>query len=170
MPAHSRTPFQREADRVRITELYLQGKPQHIIAQALEISRQQVGYDIAVIEKRWLAATVRNLDEDKARELSKTDNLERTYWESWERSREPRKATTTSRRTSDEHILNLALLHEEQRDGNPAFLQGVQWCIDRRCKLLALDPAPVIKVGDNREVHILVIEGGSNDDARGSHS
>ncbi len=30
----------------------------------------------------------------------------------------------------------------EQRNGNPAYLSGVQWCIDRRCKLLGLD-API---------------------------
>lgn len=30
----------------------------------------------------------------------------------------------------------------EQRNGNLAYLSGVQWCIDRRCKILGLD-API---------------------------
>jgi hypothetical protein len=42
-----------------------------------------------------------------------SDELERTYWEAWQLS-----------------------LH---RDGNPAYLEGVFRCIDRRCKLLGLD-------------------------------
>ena len=43
------------------------------------------------------------------------------------------------------------MMEKEQRDGNPAFLQGVLNCIDRRCKLLGID-APTRT--DNRNYDI----------------
>ena len=154
MAAPKRSAFQVEADRAAIATLYLQGQTQHLIAQRLGISRAMVTYDLRVIQRRWRAETVRNLDEYKARELDKIDNLERTYWEAWERSLETRETSTTSMRAG----VAAAFLHKEPRDGNPAFLVGVQWCIDRRCKLLMLDPqpAPPVVTVDNREVHITV--------------
>lgn len=162
MAARKRSRFQIEADRVTIQNLYLQGKPQHEIAQVVEVSREQVKYDLAVIQRRWRTETARNLDEDKARELAKIDHLERTYWQGWERSREQQESSSTSRREGAQGAVLLAMLRKEQRDGNPAFLTGVQWCIDRRCRLLGLDPAPpaAVKIGDNREIHITVVNDG----------
>jgi hypothetical protein len=76
-----------------------------------------------ILMRRWEKASTAQIDEHKARELEKVDQLEREYWNTWERS----------------------CKEVEQDDGttsffaDPRFLTGVQWCIDRRCKLLGLD-------------------------------
>lgn len=41
----------------------------------------------------------------------------------------------------DREKVRLAKL-TEQCNGNPAYLFSIQWCLDRRCKLLGLD-API---------------------------
>lgn len=134
-----RTRIQREADLVRISELYLRGKRQADIAEMLSISRQQVGYDLAEIQRRWSEQTTFNLDAAKQRELARIDLLERTYWDAWERSCGEKVKTRES--TNDVGIGQVGL-EKELLPGNPAFLGGVQWCIETRCKLLGLN-APV---------------------------
>lgn len=114
MAAPRRTKFQIEDNRRDITRLYLRGKIQPEIAELLGISRAMVAYDLKAIQEQWRGDTVRDLDADKAWELAKIDELERTYWAIWESSR-------------------------ETRDGNPAYLGGVLKCIQRRAKLLGLD-------------------------------
>ena len=116
MPAKKRTPIQIEDDRRETASLYLQGKTQQAIAERLGMTRQMVGYDLKAIQRRWRQDTARDLDEDKAKELAKLDELERTHWQAWEDS-----------------------LERAGQYGNPAYLRGVIDCIDRRCKLLGLD-------------------------------
>ena len=84
MAANKRTLIQIEDDRREIASLYLQGKTQQAIAERLGMTRQMVGYDLKAIQRRWREDTSRNLDEDKARELAKLDELERTHWQAWE--------------------------------------------------------------------------------------
>ena len=88
MAANRRTPIQIEDDRREIASLYLQGKTQQAIAERLSMTRQMVGYDLKAVQRRWREDTSRNLDEDKAQELAKLDELERTHWQAWEDSLE----------------------------------------------------------------------------------
>jgi hypothetical protein len=133
-----RTRFQRERDYVAIARLYLQGAAQAEMATILNLSPAQVCRDLQVVENRWRAATVLNMDAAKARELAKIDELERTYWQAWLESKTERQITSTKRKGKDSE----AMLRRERRDGNPAFLDGVMKCIERRCRLLGID-APV---------------------------
>ena len=147
MAANKRTKHQREHDLHRISELYLQGLKQAEIAEQLEVSRQQVSYDLKILRQRWQQAALVNLDEKKALELARIDQLERKYWQAWEESRQARETTTSSTekigagegtaRTSP--LRQKAAMRKEARDGNPAFLEGVQWCINKRCVILGLD-------------------------------
>lgn len=143
MPAHKRTPFQIENDRQKVTSLYIRGKTQADIAQEIGVSREQIAYDLKVIQQRWRQDTARDLDADKARELAKIDELERTYWQAWESSL-AEKTTTSAKRigAGADGVVTETTLKRELRDGNPAFLEGVLKCIERRSRLLGLD-APV---------------------------
>jgi hypothetical protein len=58
----------------------------------------------------------------RAKELARLDNLERTYWEAYERSCQ--RSETAS--------------EKQQRDGNPRFLEGIQRCVALRCQILGL--------------------------------
>lgn len=163
-----RLPLQREQDLLIEAALYLEGKSQGKIAEAVGITRQQVSYDInRVLIPRWQRQSTAAAGEHIARELEKINHLEATYWTAWHDSLKPKESrstgTTDRQRTvsvptsvlqamiavngniQGNGTLSLpssdtrATLLREERDGNPMFLIGVQWCIDRRIKLLGLD-------------------------------
>ena len=139
MAANKRTFIQIEDERREIASLYLQGKTQQAIAERLDLSRQQIGYDLKAIQRRWREDTARDLDTDKSRELAKIDELERTYWQAWEDSLEQVTTETSSLVNSAKDSRNRATIRREDKQGNPGYLRGVMDCIQQRCKLLGLD-------------------------------
>jgi predicted transcriptional regulator len=128
--------LQRQVHRARVAELYNQGKYQHEIAAELGVSQQQVSYDLKVLNRFWEKTAVLDIAKAKLRELAKIDHLERTYWEAWERSMTARETKQLKKipTKGDEKLLK-----QETRDGNPQYLEGVQWCITKRSALLGLD-------------------------------
>ncbi|HEY7312087.1 MAG TPA: hypothetical protein VH643_22170 [Gemmataceae bacterium] len=140
MAAKTRAPVQRECDLRETAALYLRGLTQAEIAQRLNVSRQQIGYDLKTLQRRWQESALADFHAKKAAELAKVDELERTYWEAWQRSGEAREVTTQERTQGGEGAADDARLkagvRKEQRDGNPEFLRGVERCIELRCKLL----------------------------------
>ena len=137
MAAPKRSDFEREYDYRRITDLYLQGKTQADIAAVIGVARQQIGYDLVIIQRRWRSDTTINLDEAKQKELARVDVLEREYWSAWERSLEEKVKTRTEKHTGSDSAK--ASVEKESLLGNPAYLAGVMSCIERRCKMLGLD-------------------------------
>jgi hypothetical protein len=139
MATRIRTPLAREHDLREAAALYLRGLTQGEIAQRLNVSRQQVGYDLKVLQRRWQESALADFNAKKAAELAKVDELERTYWEAWERSCQTREVSTQERiqdgdGPADEGRLK-AGVRKEKRDGNPEFLRGVERCIEMRCKI-----------------------------------
>jgi hypothetical protein len=136
----SRSPLERERDLRRTAALYLRGLTQGEIAQRLNVSRQQIGYDLKVLQRRWRESALADFNAKKAAELAKVDELERTYWEAWERSCSAREVTTQERTQAGDGPADEARLkagvRKEQRDGNAEFLRGVERCIEMRCKIL----------------------------------
>lgn len=157
-------------DRAEIAQLYLKGWYQVDIAQRINddpdrpytLTQQQISSDIKAIRKQWRESSIRDFDEARSQELAKIDNLELEYWRAWESSKE----TFTSKTTKSEidpgnnQVDIETSTREEDRIGDPRFLNGVQWCIERRCKLLGLD-SPVEMGGT---VTVKVIKGVSIDD------
>jgi hypothetical protein len=133
-----RPPLQREQDLAALARLYLTGKTQTEIGQAMGVSQVQISLDLKTLQARWQAAGLMDFDAAKARELARIDNLERVYWDEWEASRQEKETTQTRRRVAAT-VSDEAMVRKERRDGNPAYLAGIQWCIERRCKLLGLD-------------------------------
>lgn len=149
--SHKRTPFQVERDRLEIAQMYLRGKTQHEIAQALIspdrgyiLSQQMISYDLKVIQAQWQKSTLVNIDEVKGRELARIDTLELEYWQAWQRSQLNAEIKTTrqrGKRGKDDKAIPEEIERTERlegRTGNPAFLSGVQWCIEQRCKIFGL--------------------------------
>lgn len=141
MAERKRSKFEREQNLERTTSLYLRGWRQVDIATELNLSREQVKYDLKDIQARWRETTTINLDEAKQRELARIDELEREYWVAWERSKgektKQRQETNGKDSTGKPKIVK-ATMEKDQMLGNPAFLTGVQWCISERCKLLGI--------------------------------
>lgn len=147
MAAAKRNVGQREQDLLFIEGLYVKGKSQREIAQELSaardytVSHKTVGRDIAALLSRWRETACREINELKAAELARLNRLEREAWDEWERSKLKRERTLTEKRTGD-NPGERAQIVKENLLGDPRYLQAVQWCIDKRCKILGLD-APV---------------------------
>jgi DNA-binding transcriptional ArsR family regulator len=127
--------------RAKVAEMYLKGRFQWEIADSLGIDQATVSRDLKALQKEWKESAVRDFDEAKEQELARVDNLERTYWESWERSLKEKETTRTEQSTKDkgnnkDEGSTRAGILKEQRDGNPEFLKGVQWCINKRSEIL----------------------------------
>lgn len=161
MAAPKRTKKQREYDLQEISRLYLQGWLQVAIVDYLAKNRSYtvtqaiISRDLKTIQERWQASAIRSFDEAKANELAKIDNLELTYWSQWQASIEPVVKRRTSKKVDGQ--VTEATQEVSLGTGDPRFLQGVQWCIDRRCKLLGLD-APIKQQSQNIELNSLTDE------------
>jgi len=105
----------------------------------MEVSQQQISYDLKTLQKRWQKSALVDIDAAKSKELARIDHLEREYWIAWERSCSMRVITTAEKRATEKADSTKAGRREEQRDGNPAFLAGIMQCIDRRCKIMGFD-------------------------------
>src|SRR4051794_10534234 len=128
-----------ERRRHEVAKHYLKGLPISQICVEVRATFAQVNSDLGVLRERWMAASAATFNLAKSRELAKIDNLEREYWEAWDRSTGARTETTTSKVDSTGKVRLLASQKVRQSDGNPQFLQGVQWCIDKRCRVMGLD-------------------------------
>ena len=136
LAAPKRTKFEREKDLLAISRMYLQGITQAEIGQRLGVSQPQISYDLKVLRNRWLKSSIINIDEVKARELARIDHLEREYWEAWDKSKSPIK-TKASKKVGGETIEST--IQGETGTGDPRYLSGVQWCINKRCDVLGLN-------------------------------
>lgn len=139
----------------QVCRLYLEGKYQHEIAARLKISIATVIRDIKAAEKRWIEQAADSVAKARALELAKINALERTYRKAWVRSIRPVEETTSGRSTTGDKETTRAEVKRKHRDGNPAFLTGIQWCVDRRCKLLGLDVVLSSAEGDEETVRVV---------------
>lgn len=133
-----RTPFQREKDLVEIARRYLHGMSQMEIADELGISQSQVSRDLKVLHERWTKSALLDMNEAKARELARIDNLEREYWDAWRDSRGERLETNTEQIAGGSGDRKKVSVKKVKLEGNADFLAGIQWCIEMRCKIMGI--------------------------------
>jgi hypothetical protein len=104
--------------------------------------------------EQWKANKDELVQNHKAVELEKINRLEVTYWAAWERSCAVIK-THKKVKKKDGQGERLKLVQassdEEQGLGDPRYLQGIQWCIDKRCLILGVDvPQTAIQINNNQ--------------------
>ena len=138
MSGRRRSSAELARDRRRIADLYLAGQIQADIAEEIGVDQSTVSRDLKALQVEWLASSLIDFDEAKAKELAKIDRLEREYWDAWEESKRD-KETSITEKIASEKPRDKAQIRREGQVGNPSFLAGVQWCIERRCKILGLD-------------------------------
>lgn len=149
MEIRHRSKSEIEKHRRRISELYLKGWLQEEIASEIGVHQSTVSRDLKAIQKIWQKETLIDFNEAKARELERIDILEREYWEAWERSRAEFQSKTIKQRgakiekTGEDEVTKItpveATQKAEDRNGDPRYLAGVQWCITQRCKILGIE-------------------------------
>lgn len=142
--------------RRRVAGLYLRGLTQWEIGQQIGVSQQCIAKDIQALETDWLAAAVVDLDAAKAKELARIDRLERVAWRAWQRSCQHKERTSSrlEKKLDDDaqQGKTVASKHTEARDGNPEYLKRVEWCINKRCELLKLNPPQRLEHGGSDEL------------------
>ena len=134
-------------DRRRMADLYLQGWLQADIAAELGVDPSTVSRDLKALQAEWLQSALVDFDAAKAAELAKIDRLEREYWHAWKRSCEDAETATekfTGNEKSPSRIEKSKRV--EGQAGDPRFLTGIQWCIERRCKILGIDAPSALDV------------------------
>lgn len=156
MSGKRRSSGQLARDRRRIADLYLQGRLQSDIAEKLEISPATVSRDITYLQAEWIKSSLIDVGKRKSQELAKVDRLEREYWDAWLRSCEDAETATQKQKgkvtkavgEDGEFVAEQPAEISKTRKGqagDPRFLTGVQWCIERRCKILGIDAPAEVK-------------------------
>ena len=157
MPRHlaHRTKARRERDYALESRLLVRGFTHAEIAKRIGITRQMVANDLKEVRQRWLDQQFYSYNERKATELAKIDALEQEAWRAWRRSQQDQTKTKTesagAELETEEQLLGelatgqvsgralKASVQKQKRDGNPAFLDRVAWCIDTRAQIWGLD-------------------------------
>jgi hypothetical protein len=143
MGTHKRSKSQVNRDRRKISSLYLQGVGQWEIGERLGISQPTVSRDLKVIQTEWRERNLEDIGELKRVELEKIDHLEQTYWDAWQRSiedaetirQEGEAGAAGGSNVKPKKIVRTA----KGQIGDPRFLAGVQWCINKRADILGID-------------------------------
>jgi len=135
-------------DRRIISRYYNKGMLQADIAVKLQLSPATISNDIKHLQGRWLKRADRNFDKAKARELAKIDNLELEYWDAWAHSKKDRQVVTKKAVKGDGKInaRQEGTERSEGQSGDPRFLAGVQWCINKRCQIRGFDAPTEIRI------------------------
>jgi hypothetical protein len=155
-----RSDGERELDLIFIAKMYVRGFTQREIAAELAANRtyslapNTIGRDIGEIRTRWRESYLVDVDDAMAKELARLDELEKAYWYAWEDSRKTRKVSETEKIDDEQgsgsratkYTRRRARIKEMERDGDPKFLEGIQWCIQQRCKILGLEASKKIEV------------------------
>lgn len=150
--AKDRKPAEIERDRRNISRLYLQGKIQAEIAHELKLSQPTVSREIKLLIEEWKQERVYDINEAKARELAKLDNLESEYWMAWKRSQQDSQKQTSGMMATG----HVDYTVKEGQTGDPRFLDGVANCIKQRCAILGVE-APKKLEGDGFSIHLVPV-------------
>lgn len=146
-------------DRKRIAEMYLRGDLQADIGKELDLAQSTISRDLEALHDAWRKSALIDIDEAKSRELAKIDQLELTYWVAWQKSCED--AETIQQVGGAEGPEKITKTSKGQA-GDPRFLQGIQWCIERRCKILGVD-APVKQEHTGKDGEAIIFRVGGID-------
>ena len=125
--------------RQRVAELYIRNRYQHEIAAELGCSQSTISRDIDAIEQDWRESAVSDMECRKAKELAAIDEVQRELWAAWKRSQADHEVETTEDGLTQQGAFTKTTKKREDQVGDPAFMAGIQRCIEQRCKLLGLN-------------------------------
>jgi len=181
-----RSKADQERDRGRIEELYLEGKSHQEIADILSsereypVSRAIISNETQALLKYWRERAVTATEQKVALELAKLDNLEKVYWEAWERSLQ---VQSIIEKTEHDDSEDRSLGEEEKEDGRyrkgkkkrekrgvkttllttvgePKFLAGVERCILLRLKIFGVGETKTITINWKKQAEDVGLDPG----------
>lgn len=172
-PAAKRTEGEREVDLIEIAKLYMTGETQQTIADHISkirpysLTRVTIHNDLKVLHERWKESQLVDFDTAKAKELAKIDRLENEYWFAWKRSlrmseeiisEKIQDSQTTQSGTTPGYAREKIKKKEVTTFGDPRYLQGVQWCVDKRCAIFGLDAPKKVDINWRDEAKMAGID------------
>ncbi len=128
--------FQLQQRRAKVSKMYRMGRPQHEIAEELEVCSRTVFRDIERLRREWLESTVVDFDQAVGDQLAKIDLIEQQAWAAWERSQTDKRVRTaeTGGKGGDK-----TKLQEVGQCGDASYLNVITKCVEQRNKLLGLE-------------------------------
>jgi len=163
-----RTPLQRARDLADTAALVARGQTETEIAKALNsqrdysLSRQQIGYDIRELKENWKREAFEMIDTAVGEQVQQYKMLFRENMRGWDGSQkektkleqetvkaedaEPGKAPGNGTAKEPPKPKQRTRITKEERDGNPAFLQGAKDCLKEIAALLGIS-APIKLTG-----------------------
>lgn len=138
--------------RTRMIEMYCGGSTQGQIADELKVNVLTVYRDLIAVRDEWLKDRVANYNRMQQIELQKIDRIEHAAWIGWERSLLNSVSVKDEVLTADEDVVSVQKSERTTKgqSGDPAFLNTILKCSERRCRILGLD-APVKVAPTNPE-------------------
>lgn len=163
-----RTPAQLTSDRGYGWILFLKGISAAEISRQVnqraqeegrgyQVCRQQVHSDIQKELSRYKRENEALVSDQLSLELGKINLLEFEYWNAWERSKSPKRKSeyepedqvqrvpTPESMGQAETVNRVPTRYRRTKttievgNGDPRYLEGVQWCIEKRSRLLGLE-------------------------------
>ncbi|WP_114752321.1 hypothetical protein [Pleomorphovibrio marinus] len=152
-----------ERDKNFVAEHYLKGYSVRAIALMLSkhvgiekyVSYRTIHNDLNKLLKEWEKDRIDDINKQKLIELEKINKLERTYWMAWDKSIEDYEKKSKKLmgqvgtdkdgnpiKPTQQEIQTINMVNF----GNPAYLSGVEKCIERRCRILGIDAPERIDV------------------------
>lgn len=124
-----------EERRAEIIAMYRAGIPQKEIAEQFGISASGVKYHVERQREIWRNSALVDFNEAQGRVLELLDKTEQEAWNAWEQSKKP---LVMQIRYLNKHGDPANQIRQNNRDGDPRFLQIALDCAEKRMKLLGL--------------------------------
>jgi hypothetical protein len=173
-----RTSQQREDELLVVAEMHAKHRTQREIAAHLGVSHQQICKDLKEIYRRWAEPDKPSLAFYKARMLAKIRFHEKRMEHAWLGSLKPKETVSKKQvstpggvsgegeQPSPDRERNEASLRTEERDGNPAFLHSIEWCMEQEIKLRGLDAPQVLELEARKPlqfIRLIPVKRGENE-------
>ena len=166
-----RSKEQREADLNTLADLYVKQVPQMDIARRLGISQGQVSNDLKRLLRRWEDTRFHQIDRYKHEELRRINLIEAEMWECWEKSKVTAKVVINKGKSGvtdpdpkDKEYWRAGSTEELPVGGDMQYMNGVQWCVQQRIKILGIgaptkiaqtDPTGQFEAGSSAKEELL---------------
>lgn len=138
-----RNKHERDADRKKISEMYLAGKSQYEIGKDLGLSQSQVSAELAIVRKNWVEETNIEIDVIKAEKLKELEWAKNEFRQAWEKSKRKKAVTTKRGRFNQSQAagvngsktLTTFEVLEEDELGDKKYMDGFLQCISEELKI-----------------------------------
>lgn len=138
---------QKSADRAFIEHWYVRGKTCETIAKMLsetrpyKLSRQQIQYDLKLIDATWKQEAFDTIDEAKRKQLAGLQAQEDELWLAWEKSKLDATSQKVQRTGTKGDGADKVMMTKEGQCGDPSYMRLILEVRDRVMNLLGLNAA-----------------------------